>query len=68
MDEADFRRAIHLLHVTRAWIGTPVAADDPVRADPLYPMLHQSAKQRPLLAEISKLLAKYPYEPSQQPE
>lgn len=62
MDEADFRQAIRLLHITQAWIGPQVAADSPVRKDPLYPMQHESQRQRPLLGAISELLVKYPYE------
>jgi hypothetical protein len=63
MDEAEFRQAIRLLHVVRAWAGTPNAAHDPARQDPLYPMKHDSLQQRPLLGAINDLLVKYPYEP-----
>jgi hypothetical protein len=62
MNEEDFRQAIRLLHVTRAWIGTPRSEPDPANLDPLYPMQHDLARQRPLLGAINDLLVKYPYE------
>lgn len=56
----DFKQALRLLHVVRAWAHSPGTSHDPAREDPLYPL----ADQRVLLfGEVNKLLERYPYQP-----
>lgn len=63
MDEADFKLAIRLLHVSREWLHIPGSAPTPARQDPLYPGQFEVGKQAPLASAISELLERYPYEP-----
>lgn len=68
MDEADFKQAIRLLHISREWLHIPNSTPTPARQDPLYPGQYETGKTAPLAGAINELLERYPYEPIQQTE
>lgn len=61
MMEADFKQALRLLHVYRAWECISALEPSAARDDPLFPIAGNPDGDRKMRVAIRELLEKYPY-------